>query len=402
MTEKELFCNVIRASMFPQTHGMPEIRREQYSILHEMLRSHALTLLPAGELKSAQMPEPLREQWEQELYGQKQRFGRYLFQQDAVLRLFAMAGIPCVILKGAVSASYYPEPAYRAMGDIDLLVHPRDQEKAAALLKENGFWEFGFADAVEQPFAKASLIVEVHTGAFANGAFADAINTYLLNHLEVPDRKMLYGFSFPCLDEGCNGLILLEHMHHHFRDRLGFRQVIDWMMYVDGHLDDDAWNHGMGSFFREFGLETFAITVTAMCQKYFGLRREDISWTQGADGALCEELFDHISSMGNFGRKLEANQNSAAGMLRDRSLLWVVKNLQKMGLENWAFCRRHPAFRPFAWLYQILLYIYRAITERYNMSIILVVKERRRVRRTMELMEKLGLQQKENKIGEAC
>ena len=31
------------------------------------------------------------------------------------------------------------------------------------------------------------------------------------------------------------------------------------------------------------------------------------------------------------------------------------------------------------------------------MSIILVVKERRRVRRTMELMDKLGLQQKDTR-----
>ena len=397
MTEKELFCSVIRASLFPQAYRMPQIPREQYRMLNEMLSSHALTLLPAGGVESGQMPEPLREQWEQALFGQKRRFGQYLYQQDAVLRLFAKAEISCVVMKGAVSASYYPEPAYRAMGDIDLLVYPQDREKAESLLLENGFRKFGYADAMEQPFAKGSLIVEVHTGAFINGAFVETINSYLLNHLEAPSRKTLYGFSFPCLEEACNGLILLEHLHHHFRDRLGFRQVIDWMMYVDGQLDDDTWNHGMGSFFREFGLETFAITVTAMCQKYFGLRRVGISWTQGVDETLCDKLFDHIFSMGNFGRKLKANQNSAAGMLRDCSLPSILTGLQKSGQENWQLCHRHPWLRPFAWLYQIFVYLYRMITERYNMSIILVVKERRRVRRTMELMDKLGLQQKDTR-----
>ena len=115
------------------------------------------------------------------------------------------------------------------------------------------------------------------------------------------------------------------------------------------------------------------------------------------DETLCDKLFEHIFSMGNFGRKLEANQNSAAGILRDNSLLSILTSLQEFGLENWQLCHRHPWLRPFAWLYQIYLYLYRVITERYNMSIVLVVKERRRVRRTMELMDKLGLQQKDTR-----
>ena len=397
MTEKELFCSVIRASLFPQAYRMPQIPREQYRMLNEMLSSHALTLLPAGGVESGQMPEPLREQWEQALFGQKRRFGQYLYQQDAVLRLFAKAEIPCVVMKGAVSASYYPEPAYRAMGDIDLLVHPRDREKSIALLRANGFREFGYGDEMEQGFVRAACLLELHIGLCADGRYSDRVNAFLIEHLEKTQTKELYGFAFPCMAEMWNGLVMLEHMRHHMRDRLGFRQVIDWMMYVDKYLDDDAWNSHMRSLLAQCALETFAITMTAMCQKYFGLRREGISWTQSADTALCDKLFDHIFSMGNFGRKLEANQNSAAGILRDNSLLSILTSLQEFGLENWQLCHRHPWLRPFAWLYQIYLYLYRVITERYNMSIVLVVKERRRVRRTMELMDKLGLQQKDTR-----
>ena len=107
----------------------------------------------------------------------------------------------------------------------------------------------------------------------------------------------------------------------------------------------------MGSLFAQFGLEQFAVVVTAMCQRYFGLRTADITWTERADTALCEELFEHIYTMGNFGRKLEANGKSAAGMLRDRSLWQVLGSLQKVGLDNWALCHKHPWLKPFAWLY---------------------------------------------------
>lgn len=391
MTEKELFCKVISAAMFPQTHRMPDIPGEQYSVLHERLKSHTLALLPAALLNSAEMPEALRQQWQKELFTQKLRFGQYLIHQEAVLRLFSQAGIPCVVLKGTVSASYYPEPAYRAMGDIDLLVRPRDCQSAVRLLKENGFRASGYRDAIEQGFRKGYVPLELHIGICPEGQYADTINTLLLNHFAEMESKELYDFVFPCMTEMCNGLVLLEHMHHHLRDHLGFRQVIDWMLYVDAHLDDKAWNANLRGLFAQCGLERFAIVITAMCQRYFGLRTEGISWPQNADAALCEELFDHIYVMGNFGNQLEANQKSAAGMLRDRSLLCVLKDLQKVGLDNWELCRSHPWLRPFAWLYQIFLYLYRIITERYNMSVLLVIKERRRFRKTMELMKKLGL-----------
>ena len=391
MTEKELFCKVISAAMFPKTHRMPDISGEQYSVLHERLKSHALMLLPAALLNSAEMPEALRQQWQKELFTQKLRFGQYLIHQEAVLRPFSQAGIPCVVLKGTVSASYYPEPAYRAMGDIDLLVRPRDCQSAVRLLKENGFRSSGYRDAIEQGFRKGYVPLELHIGICPEGQYADTINTLLLNHFAEMESKELYDFVFPCMTEMCNGLVLLEHMHHHLRDHLGFRQVIDWMLYVDAHLDDKAWNANLRGLFTQCGLERFAIVITAMCQRYFGLRTEGISWTQNADAALCEELFDHIYVMGNFGNQLEANQKSAAGMLRDRSLLCVLKDLQKVGLDNWELCRSHPWLRPFAWLYQIFLYLYRIITERYNMSVLLVIKERRRFRKTMELMKKLGL-----------
>lgn len=389
--ETALFCGVLRAALFPQRYPMPDICQEQYTRLHDMLAGHTLEILPRDLLAAEDLPKALWEQWEKEAYAQKWRFGQYLLRQDGVLRLFRQAGIPCAILKGAVSAAYYPEPAYRAMGDIDLLVRPEDQERAAALLKADGFRECGYRDEIEQGFCKASVLVELHTGLCPEGEYAQAINEYLLSHFDALQTKQLYGFSFPCLPEICNGLVMLEHMHHHLRDTLGFRQVIDWMLYVDGYLNDEVWDRTMRSLFARYRLETFAVTITAMCQQYFGLR-EDIRWTKAADRELCRELFAHIDTMGNFGRKLEATPKSAAAMLRDRSLLQVLGSLQKVGLDNWELSRRHPWLRPFAWLYQALNYGYRIFAEKYNMSLPLVIQERRRVRKISELMQKMKLQ----------
>lgn len=390
--ETALFCGVLSAALFPQRYPMPYIRQEQYGELHDMLAGHTLAILPWDLLTEEEVTRPLWDQWEKETYAQKQRFGQYLLQQDGVLRLFRQAGIPCAILKGAVSAAYYPEPAYRAMGDIDLLVRPEDQERAAALLKAGGFRECGYRDEIEQGFCKATVLVELHTGLCPEGENAQAINEYLLSHFDALQTKQLYGFSFPCLPEICNGLVMLEHMHHHLRDTLGFRQVIDWMLYVDGYLNDEVWDRTMGSLFARFGLETFAVTITAMCQQYFGLR-EDIRWTKAADRELCRELFAHIDTMGNFGRKLEATPKSAAAMLRGISLTQALAILQKTGLDSWELCHRYPWLKPFAWLRRGVSVLNCSLAEKYNMSLPLVIQERRRVRKALGLMRRLNLPQ---------
>lgn len=395
MTQSELFCKVISASVFPGRHVLPDIRGEQLCELHELLSAHALTALPGKTLFSEEMPAQLRRQWEGALYAQKRRFGQYLLAQSAVLRLLSEAGIPCAVLKGTVSALCYPEPAWRAMGDIDLMVLPRDRDRAAALLCADGFQKTGFEDAVEQPFQKGTILLELHTGITAAGPFSDGINGYLLGHFEKMQTKELYGFPFPCLPECCNGLLMLEHMRHHLRDQLGFRQVIDWMLYVDKYLDDEVWSRQMRDLSAQYGLETFAVILTAMCQRFFGLRTEGITWPQKADTALCHELFDHISAMGNFGRELAANHKSVAGLLREGTLPQMLARLQKSGLENWALCRNHRWLRPFAWLYQSWVCVRCVFTQNYNLSFLLVLRERRRVRKAGALMRRLGLGQDE-------
>ena len=55
-------------------------------------------------------------------------------------------GIGCqpVLLKGSATAiRYYPEPHLRTMGDLDLLVDPRDQPRLEAALRAQGFRETG-------------------------------------------------------------------------------------------------------------------------------------------------------------------------------------------------------------------------------------------------------------------
>jgi hypothetical protein len=55
----------------------------------------------------------------------------------ATLRRFSAAGVSVIVLKGAALASLvYPSPTLRPLGDINLLVHERDLDRAAELLRD--------------------------------------------------------------------------------------------------------------------------------------------------------------------------------------------------------------------------------------------------------------------------
>ena len=103
---------------------------------------------------------------------------------------------------------------------------------------------------------------------------------------------------FPPLE---NGLVLLEHINQHLEEGLGLRQILDWALYVDKALDDDAWEYTFAPVVRRLGLERLAITVTRMCQLYLGLR-SDITWCASADEKVCDSLMNYIMEQGNFGR----------------------------------------------------------------------------------------------------
>lgn len=47
--------------------------------------------------------------------------------------------IPYLVFKGTETAKYYPNPCLRISGDADILVRPRDKEKAGAVLEKTGF-----------------------------------------------------------------------------------------------------------------------------------------------------------------------------------------------------------------------------------------------------------------------
>ena len=334
------------------------------------------------------------------------RWYHIMEQQQEICGILRDAGIGCAVVKGASAACYYPQPANRMMGDIDLLVSPEAFDRACGLISEGA--EFLGENYRHVEYKRNGLVVEVHRGfaIFHDAAKNAVFDARVFGALDRAEEVCLDGYSFFRLPSAENGLTLLEHINNHLQNGLGLRQIVDWMLYVDRELDDEVWERDFAPFLRGLEREKLAVTVTRMCQMYLGLR-EDITWCAGADEALCRELMEYILYQGNFGRKNETGSNCATNVIStisvSRSPAALFRILQQRGLINLApVLERRPVLgsllRPFAWLYQLGRYARKGLSTEHPLAFLRTAMARSTPQNT--LLERLGVSRIEEEARE--
>lgn len=355
---KELLFSLLRSALWGQARFPFQPPQDaDWQAVYTELQHHAVQHLGVDLLVTADCDNAFA--YMQCLSEGIRKWHRVLKCQQQLTEMLAEAGIPCAILKGSAAAQYYPKPEYRCMGDIDLMVLPEDMDRTLALLPNT--WKLQNRNQRHVVF-KGDVTLEVHH------RFSNFRNEALCNHLDqciydgVRQAQVLSQgrYTFPSLPRKSNGLVLLTHINQHLELGLGLRQIIDWMLFVDRELDDAVWQQEFIDSARYLGLEKLAVTVTRMCQIYFGLR-QDITWCQNADEALCQELMEHTLHQGNFGRSAPNKLNTAVSIISaTKNVPRLFKELQRIGMQNWRAAQKHRFLRPFAWLYQLFRYIHHA------------------------------------------
>ncbi len=125
----------IKVSLFSGEDEDFELENTE-EIFKEM-KAQSVTVLPYDWLKKNRKDE--YENWIKFCALQQGRWVWLMYCQDKLIKLLEDNGIPCVIIKGASSSSYYPKPSFRLMGDVDFLVKRDNFEKTAQLLENNGY-----------------------------------------------------------------------------------------------------------------------------------------------------------------------------------------------------------------------------------------------------------------------
>ena len=381
MMDKEQIAllELLKASLFETEPVLPDDL--DWGAVLEEARAQTVVALAAKAV-----PRAVASAWQESVLQNQTNFVRVLHGQTQLVNLFAQAGIPLVILKGAAAAVYYPEPFRRAMGDVDFLVPQARFEEAAALMEREGY-------VLSNPATSEN---PRHLGYTKNGIRFELHHHFSMEDLDIEDvvidglnhrvRAAVGNYGFPMLPRLSNGLVLLDHLRHHLKDGLGLRQVLDWMMYVNRELDDEFWEKEFGPVAKEKGLDTLAVTVTRMCQIRLGLP-ETVTWCSDADEQLCEELLANLFSSGNFGRKQKERTavESVASLIQRQGFF---RYLQAGGERNWTAFRRHPFLKPLCWLYQLFRITFRGLKTGRGTK---MTEDIRRSRERVELLKQLGV-----------
>lgn len=85
------------------------------------------------------LPEAVREALRRDFFVSAARAMAAEHQLSRVLRALAEARVPAVVVKGAAAGAFYPDPALRAYGDLDLLVPLAQVKQAEAALNGLGY-----------------------------------------------------------------------------------------------------------------------------------------------------------------------------------------------------------------------------------------------------------------------
>ncbi len=251
------------------------------------------------------LPEVEKNRWVRTAMSYVCQNEQLLAEQRAVLSLLEENHVPCAILKGSSSAMWYPDPALRVMGDIDLLVAPENQLPAVKLLQGRGYGE---VENVNHPchltVSKGRLCVEVHKEP--NGMFINrdsGIAEYLQDFFADGVAKRQHLNGLPVLSDEHQAVVLLMHKLEHFlAGGLGLRQLCDWAVFAQKRLDAQLFAT-LQPVLKKCGLLHFTEIITYVCVAYLGLPDRCVPWAMDSDKALAEEVMEHIFVSGNFGIK---------------------------------------------------------------------------------------------------
>lgn len=387
----QLALDIIKTALYnaPVTKGTVTLE------ILDQFREHTIHALVADAVLKYDMASGVREKVEQYLALQMTSFASYIKEQSRLTELLNEEGLTPVILKGTSAAVYYHDPSLRIMGDIDCWVYPNSVEnfeKARVAIPSLGFVE---NDRMERhlEFRKGKMEIEMHR-YYSHRRNRQEIELDRIVYSSTPVEKTISGYEsspfYSCPSE-INGVIFLHHISSHLYSGLGFRQIIDWLMYVEAVVNDEFWEHKLRPLAAITGVEKLAITVTRMGELYLGAPEH--AWCKDADESVCSQLFELINAAGNFGRNLNRKDYVTKKVLNNRITL---KSLQQRGLSHWPAAQKHKFLRPFAWIYQICRYIKKGLKRDKNSAGL--VKNYKEHRKQKQLFAALGIPHEEEKI----
>lgn len=212
---------------------VPAWNDRTWNALFERAARHGITALIFDTVQrlppDRQPPRAVKLRWALSVEAIEARYGKQARIAHELTSFFAEHNIRTVILKGLGLSSYYPEPAHRECGDIDLWLD--DYDRGNRLLEEAGI-RIDYDHEKHAVFHYKGVVIENHNRFLTAShrpterIVADFLTEEIRNCHPVPDGYYTPSATF-------NAIFLLRHMSRHFgTEGINLRQLADWGLFL--------------------------------------------------------------------------------------------------------------------------------------------------------------------------
>lgn len=284
------------------------------------------------------------------------RFARREERRRELTAAMNRAGIPHVLIKGAVVREYYPVPELRTFGDVDMVIRPEDREKCHTLMQQLGFspkadWEPVYS------YSRPPELYEVHTDLMEVDIGTKEDSRCYFSQMWAYTRPREDGALE--LTPEFHFLYLMAHIAKHIRGAgAGVRMYLDLAACILrlGETMDWGW---IRKGLEKLGLSKFASVALTAVEQWFAvpcpMEKEPVP-----DGTM-EDFLNFTMEAGVYGKyrrdnslsTLKREENSASGArwrVAGNQIFPPVAQLQR----RYTYLNTKPWLLPVAWVHRIL------------------------------------------------
>jgi len=400
LLEQRVLMHLLKESLTGQTAQMPEqwLREADWEAVLREAKSQAVVLqaYDAAGAYEPWIPAEIYQRWFRMATKLLQRNMRVQMAQNELTKLLDSQNLPYAILKGTASAQYYPRPELRALGDIDFLIDPAQEQQVRQCLTAAGYETDGKDVDHHAVYLRGKMSYEMHfqPAGMPEGLPGERISAYLENLLSQtrPATCDMAVFASPAPAQ--HGMIILLHMlHHMLGGGVGLRHVCDWAVFVQKTAGEAFWQTELVPLMRSCGLLRYTSVMTIICADVLGIQLPD--WCEAVEPELVEAVLIDTLTGGNFGRKeLDRSRESSIVSMKDSSkdegpFRNAFAVLHESTPRLHPIVKKHPILHPFFDLCRGIRFIFRCLfgSRRWITTMLPKAKERRTVYEQLRIFE---------------
>ena len=278
-----------------------------------------------------------------------------------IIEAFERTSIPYFTVKGLDIARCYPVPEMRTMGDLDIIVHEKDKQKAGEALELLGYSSSSEkAPDYDWSYSRHKVHVELHHQLFYIEPGIDKKHADFFNACwdYIENGKLNWNFHF---------LFIMAHLQKHFiHSGVGFRMFMDLAAIIknDPGLD---WKW-IEEKLENLKMRQFTRVCISLCEKWFGVRAP--IRCEMLDEAFIEEATGKILANGVFGFSDINNKDNVTisrivehGKLRNISRAQMIlrhlfpRYIHMRYIPYYSFVEGKPWLLPVAWTYRFIRFM---------------------------------------------